>query len=135
MLVFYLGRCAFGIDTDLQNNPDNIYLKKAKELFDHNPLEKGLLLKAAQVVPEIGTLLAWLFSITNKTSTFINTRLLPLVSSTLQLNEMPIMWLRNRLHTIVEQRRLSPIARVDLLQLMLQVTTSERIDVRKSSVE
>ena len=128
------GRCAFGIDTDPQNNPDNIYLKKVKELFDDNPLEKGFLLKSAQVVPEIGVILAQLFSISNKTLTFINTRLLPLMSSTMQLNEMPIMWLLNRLHTIVEQREKNSIPRVDLLQSMLQVATNEPIDVSRSFV-
>ena len=100
-------------------------------MFDDNPLDKGFLLKAAQVVPEIGSVLGVLFVLTNNTLTYINTRLLPLISSTMQLNEMPIMWIRNRVHTIVEQRRQRPIPRVDLLQLMLQVTTNETIDVSK----
>ena len=106
-------------------------MKKVQELFDDNPLDKGFLLKAAQVVPEIGSVLGVLFVLTNNTLTYINTRLLPLISSTMQLNEMPIMWIRNRVHTIVEQRRQRPIPRVDLLQLMLQVTTNETIDVSK----
>lgn len=100
-----------------------------KELFDDNLFDKGFLIKSAQVVPEIGVVLAQLFSITNNTLTFINTRLLPLISSRIQLSEMPIMWLLNRLHTIVEQRQQTPISRVDLLQLMLQVTTNETIKV------
>jgi hypothetical protein len=48
-----------------------------------------------------------------------------------QLNEDPLTWLLNRLHTIVEQRQQNPTSRVDLLQLMLQVTTKETIDVNK----
>ena len=47
----------------------------------------------------------------------------------MQLNEMPVMWLQHRLHTIVEQRQQTPTSRVDLLQLMLQVTTNEPIIV------
>ena len=132
LLYGFLGRCAFGIDTDLQNNPDDIYLKKVKELLDDNLFEKGFLLKSAQVIPEIGIILAQLFLVSNKTLTFINTRILPLVSSTMQLNEMPIMWLLNRLHTIVDQRQKSPVPRVDLLQLMLQVASNEPIDVSVS---
>ena len=131
-MTTYLGRCAFGIDTDLQNNPDDIYLKKVKELLDDNLFEKGFLLKSAQVIPEIGIILAQLFLVSNKTLTFINTRILPLVSSTMQLNEMPIMWLLNRLHTIVDQRQKSHVPRVDLLQLMLQVASNEPIDVSVS---
>lgn len=91
--------------------------------------DTGFLLKAAQVVPEIGVILRPLFSLSNNTLTFINTRLLPLISSAKQLNEMPMIWLTNRVHTIVEQREQNPIVRADLLQLMLQVMTNETIDV------
>lgn len=56
-------------------------------------------------------------------------RILPLVSSSIQLNELPSVWLLNRLHAIVEHRQRNPIPRVDLLQLMLQVTTNKPIDV------
>lgn len=122
-----LGRCAFGIDTDLQNNSDNIYFIKVKELFEKNVFEKGFLIKAAQVVPEIGIVLASVFSAINNTIAFINTRFLPLISKTMQLNEMPIMWLLNRLHTLVEQRQQTPISRIDLLQLMLEVTTNDTL--------
>ena len=124
-----LGRCAFGIDTDLQNTPNNIYFQKIKELFDDNFFDKGFLLKAAQVVPEIGVVLRPLFSITTNTLTFINTRLLPLISPNKQLNEMPIIWLIKRLHTIVEQRQRNPISRADLLQLMLQSATNDPVQV------
>ena len=126
-----LGRCAFGIDTDVQNNADNIYFKKVKELFGNKIFNKGFLMKSVQVVPEIGLVLAQLFSITNNTLTFINTRLLPLISSTIQLNEMPVMWLLNRVHTIVERRQQTFIPRVDLLQMMLLVTTKEITNVSK----
>ena len=126
----FLGRCAFGIDeTDLQSNSDNIYFKKTEELFDDNIYDKGLLLRAAAVIPEFRVILGRLFSLTNNTVAFIDTRLLPLISTTIQLNEMPITWLLNRLHTIVELRRKKPIQRVDLLQLLLQATTNETIEV------
>ena len=72
------------------------------------------------------------FTAMNHTLTFINTRILPLISSTAQLNELPVSWLLNRVHAIVEQRQKNPIPRVDLLQLMLQAITTESIDVSKT---
>jgi hypothetical protein len=102
-----------------------------EELFDESDTETNFFIRFYQVVPEIGVILTRLFSVTNNARTFINTRLLPLISSTIQLNESPVMWLLNRLHTIVEQRQKTPISRADLLQLMLQVTTNEAIHVSK----
>lgn len=126
----HLGRCAFGIDTDLQNNPENIYLKKVGELFDENTIGKSWLFRSAQVLPEMNKVLSRLFSFNNTTRMLINTRLLPFISSTLQVNELSFTWLRNRLHTIVEHRQKTPTSRIDLLKLMLQVMTQEKqIDV------
>ena len=70
--------------------------------------------------------LSLLFSINNTTRMFINTRLLPSVSSTLQIDELPFTWLRNPLHTIVEHRQKTPSSRIDLLKLMLQVMSTEK---------
>ena len=99
------------------------------EVFDNNMFNQGFLLKAAQVVPEMGVVLGRLFEIIHNGVTFLNARFLPLISSTMQIKEMPFMWLVNRIHTIVEQRQQNPISRVDLLQLMLQVTTNEVSEV------
>jgi hypothetical protein len=129
LIIFYLGRCAFGVDTDVQNNPENIYLKKANELFEGSSLGTNFLFRSAQVLPEMNSVLARLFSFNNNIRMLINTRLLPLVSSTLQIHELPFTWLLNRVHAIVEHRQKTTSSRVDLLQLMLQVTTKETIDV------
>lgn len=127
-----LGRCAFGIDTDLQNNPENIYFKKVGELFNENSIGKSWLFRSAQILPEMNKVIARLFSMNNTVRMLINTRLLPLVSSSLQVHELPFTWLRNRLHTIVEHRRKTPSHRVDLLKLMLEVMTKDKhIDVSR----
>jgi hypothetical protein len=115
----------------LQNNPDNIYFKQVEKLFAGSVVPNNLLLRLVTLIPEIGTVIFRIFSINNKARTFINTRLLPLISSTKQLDESPFMWLSNRLHTIVEQRQQTPDSRADLLQLMLRVATKEKIDVSK----
>ena len=127
-----LGRCAFGIDTDLQNNPDNIYFKKIEEAFGDGNISNIALFKFAQLVPEIGTVLGQIFSTSSTALTFINTQLLPMISSTEQLHETPFVWLFNRLHTIVEQRQQVPSSRADLLELMLRVITKEPINVSKT---
>lgn len=131
LFSIYLGRCAFGIDTDLQNNPDNIYFRKVAEFFDADAITKTFFFRYAQLFPKLGLILGRVFSISNSTLTFINKRILPLLSPTKQLHEPPIIWLINRLHTIVEQRQQTSNSRVDVLQLMLQVATKEKINVSK----
>ena len=125
---FGLGRCAFGIDTDLQNNPDNIYFQKVEELasldFRSNPFVKFF-----QLVPEITPILAKMFESVNALLSFINIQVLPLITEK-RLHELPFTWLLNRLHPILEQRQKTPTSRVDVLQLMLQVMTEENIKVR-----
>ena len=124
-----LGRCAFGIDADVQNNPDNMYFKKLEESFQGVSFRDHFVFKVAQVVPAFGTAISWLFAFHSTALGFINTRLLPLISSTIQLEELPYMWFLSRVHEIVEHRQKTSMSRVDLLQLMLQVATRETIIV------
>ena len=42
---FCLGRCAFGIDTELQNNPDSMHFEKVGQLFDENTVGKSWLFR------------------------------------------------------------------------------------------
>ena len=125
---FRLGRCAFGIDTDLQNNPDNIYFQKVEELanlsFRSNPF-----IQFCQLVPEITPLIGKMFESVNAVQSFINIQVLPLITEK-RLRELPFTWLLNRLHPILEQRQKTPTSRVDALQLMLQVMTDEKLQVR-----
>ncbi|CAF1165236.1 unnamed protein product [Adineta steineri] len=120
-------RCAFGIDIDLQHNPNHIYLNKLEELFGSNTVLKSSIFRMTLLIPAIRNILSRLYLIHNTARKYINTRVLPLISSTKQLDESAFMWLLNRLHTIVEQRQETPISRKDLLQLMLQVMTKEPI--------
>ncbi len=103
-----------------------------EELFENSLLDKNFLFRSAQLIPEIGNILARLFSIDSNVRTIFNTRILTLISSTIQLKETPFTWLLSRLDIIVKQRQETPISRVDLLQHMLQVTTKDIIDVSKS---
>ena len=124
---YYLGRCAFGIDTDIQNNPDNIYFKKLEEFFSRNIRSSGFF-RLLQLMPELTNVIVKIFFSLQHVGKFINTYILPLISKK-RLTEQPIAWLTSRLDTVLEQRQQTPTSRVDVLQLMLQVMTEEKINV------
>jgi hypothetical protein len=100
-----------------------------QEMFAAPPYNKIFATKCIQIFPQLNVILPQMFSIYTAAQMFINTRLLPLISSTFQLHEMAQMWLINRLHTIVEHRQKTRIPRVDLLQQMLQAANKETIIV------
>lgn len=79
-------------------------------------------------MPELTNVIVKIFFSIQHMLTFINTYILPFVSKK-RLNEQPITWLTNRLDTVLEQRKQMPTSRVDVLQLMMQAMTEEKIDV------
>lgn len=128
---FCLGRCAFGIDTDLQNNPDNLYFKKVEELFAHD-MESDRSFRLAQLLPELAPIIGIVPFSSIIGRVLINTYILPLISNK-QLEESALIWLFKRIHPIIEQREQTPTSRMDLLQLMLQVMTEETQDGSKTN--
>ncbi|CAF0993668.1 unnamed protein product [Adineta steineri] len=126
MTMDVICRCAFGIDTDIQNNPDNIYLKKIDEFFARGFQMDGFH-KFAQLAPEIANIITEMYFGLNNVKVFLNTHILPLIS-TKRLDELSNMWLLTRLDPIIEQRLKTPTSRVDLLKLMLDVMTDEPIN-------
>ncbi|CAF1362239.1 unnamed protein product [Adineta ricciae] len=125
MTMDVICRCAFGIDTDLQNNPDNIYFKKVEEIFARS-FRLNPAVKFSQLVPEMACLVGKLVFILAAVRAFVNIYILPLVTKN-QIYELPNTWLFNRLNPIIEQREQTPTSRVDVLQLMLQVMTDQKI--------
>ncbi|UJR12510.1 hypothetical protein I4U23_016685 [Adineta vaga] len=123
MTMDVICRCAFGIDTDLQNNPNNIYFKKVEEIFASS-IRLNPFAKFSQLVPILANLIGKTFFGLNAVRAFINIHLLSLISNK-ELPEAPFIWLFNRLNPIIEQRQQTPTSRVDVLQLMLQVMTNE----------
>ncbi|CAF0763222.1 unnamed protein product [Adineta steineri] len=121
-------RCAFGIDIDLQKNPNHIFVQKVEEFVGVHGVMKSSIFKMAQLVPQFRNILGRLYLAHNSARKYINTTVLPLISSTKQLDESAYAWLLNRLHIIVEQRQETPISRKDLLQLMLDVMVKEPIE-------
>ncbi|CAF1062977.1 unnamed protein product [Adineta steineri] len=133
MTMDVICRCAFGIDTDLRNNPDNIYFKKVEEIFVRS-IRSNSFFRLSQLLPELAYIIGKVFFGINMIRAFINIHILSLISKK-ELPELPSIWLFNRLHPIIEQRQKTPTSRVDVLQLMMQVMTDEKIhdDVQDTS--
>lgn len=117
------------MDLDLQNNPNNIYFKKIEQHFVRS-IRSNVVFKLAQLMPELEDVISKIFSGINTVRAFINMHVLSLISKK-QLYEPPSMWLLNRLYPIIDQRQKTPIARVDVLQLMMQVMTDEKVFVSR----
>jgi hypothetical protein len=106
-----------------------MYFKKVEEFFALSA-NMSIVFKLAQLMPERANVIGKIFFGINAMRAFINTHILPLISNK-RLSEIPAIWIRNRLHPIIEQRQQTPTSRVDVLQLMLQVMTEEPIKVSK----
>ena len=106
--VFLLiGHCAFGIKTDLQNDIDNVYMKRSLTLFSRDP-EQMFIIRLSHLMPFLDPLIIQLFNITQ---------------------ESPHFWIFKQLEDIVKEKLRTSDKRVDLLQLMLDALTEEIINV------
>mgnify|MGYP002378798975 CR=1 FL=1 len=124
--VFLLiGHCAFGIKTDLQNDIDNVYMKRSLTLFSRDP-EQMFIIRLSHLMPFLDPLIIQLFNITLKTVNFLSTKL-PFLLKTTQ--ESPHFWIFKQLEDIVKEKLRTSDKRVDLLQLMLDALTEEIINV------
>ena len=124
MTMDVICRCAFGIDTDLQNNPNNIYFQKVEEIFACN-IRTSFIFKLTLLIPELTIIIGRIASYISTIQTWINTHVLPLISNR-RLYELPGMWLLNRLSPIIDERQKTPTSRVDVLQLMMQAMIDEQ---------
>jgi hypothetical protein len=130
-VFIFLGQCAFGMDTDMQNDIDNIFLRKAQASIDENP-EKYFLIKLGNLMPFLIPILSYiligqmlLFHLFRKVAP---EWFLP------QIEEFPPFWMLNQVESVINARTTSNSNkkqnRVDLLQLMLDASTHDDIKVR-----
>ena len=130
VLVISLGRCIFGMNTDMQNDIDNAFLRKCKLAVDDNP-ERLFLTKLGNLMPGLIPILPYFMIAQTRISEFIHatlpTWLLP------QLKGVPAIWILNQVETIINARKQAnnngEHHYVDLLQLMLDVATTNDIKV------
>ncbi|CAF4576422.1 unnamed protein product, partial [Rotaria sp. Silwood2] len=121
--VSIVGHCAFGIDTDLQNDIDNMYMKKSLASFVGDP-EKMFMVRLANLMP---WLIPVLIKIMNSLIALINLlhKLMP--SIMVNVEGPPQLWIFKQIDNVVKQRLRSENKRIDLLQLMLDSSTQEEI--------
>ncbi|CAF1539394.1 unnamed protein product [Rotaria sp. Silwood1] len=120
-------RCAFGIDTDMQNDINNPYLQKSAALFKTDT-DQLLLFRLANLIPFLARPLHDIvFGLGNVRSILV--KLIPALNN--YLEEIPALWLMNRVQEVVDLRIQSSsnsIKRADLLQLMMEATRDNVID-------
>ncbi|UJR11334.1 hypothetical protein I4U23_015515 [Adineta vaga] len=113
--------CAFGIDTDLQNDIDNSYMKKSLALFSRDP-EKMFLVRISNLMPFFVPLLIQFMKYSIK---LINLFKMLIPSLMTNLEGPPQLWIIKQIDTLVQQRLHSDNKRIDLLQLMLDASSDE----------
>jgi hypothetical protein len=124
----FLGRCAFGIDTDMQNDIHNPYLLKSAEVFETD-FEELPLFRLTDLMPFLARPVHDIFFSMGDIGQFL-TKWIPPLSC--YIKELPALWLINRVQDVINLRTKSPPnlrKRVDLLQLMMDVSTNEKVIV------
>jgi hypothetical protein len=128
LVYLCLGRCAFGIDTDMQNDINNPYLQKSAEFFETD-FDQLLIFQLSNLMPFLARPLHdILFGLTDLRAILV--KLIPSLSN--YIKELPSLWLINRVQDVINLRTKSPSnlrKRVDLLQLMIDVSTNDKVTV------
>lgn len=132
--MHFVGRCAFGIDTDMQNDVNNIYLKKSAESFELD-IDQLSIVKLTNLLPFCVNPFRY-FYLTQVAIRRMLIKLIPALST--YIEETPGSWLTNRLREVVRLRTkalaIAPtVKRVDLLQLMMDASTRDQVEVIISS--
>ncbi|CAF0987817.1 unnamed protein product [Didymodactylos carnosus] len=107
----------------MQNDPDNLYLQKCSQLFAPGS-RRQLLSKLNVLFPFFGPLFSNLLLLQSNVQEKLN---LLLPSSMSKFEELPNVWIMNRVGEVIAKRSDAAKHRVDLLQLMLEALTHEKI--------
>jgi len=118
--------CAFSLDTDMQNDPQNPYLVDSQQIFEFANKMKVLLFLSL-FVNEFNNIWYKLFEWNGALRYHIR-RLFPFTKSL--INSEPGRWIVKQAYNLVEQRRKHVQAdRTDLMQLMLESASTDDITV------
>lgn len=125
--------CAFGLDTDMQNNSDDLYLVNSQLLFDEVNSLKVLVLLSL-FFREFNNLWYKLHQWEMSTRYWLRQQF-PFVRRF--INEDPGKWIIEQAYTMIKKRQeIGPTGRTDLMQLMLESASPEdviQVLKRKSS--
>nr|ARQ84123.1 cytochrome P450 [Brachionus plicatilis] len=111
--------CAFGVDIDFQNNPENIYFKKCESLFEF--------LSKPNILSFIGNYFHEFLDPFMEVILFLEKFLSNFIDFT-RIN--PILWFMNHVFEIVEIRKKGNIVKKDYLQLLINCQTLTTIEVK-----
>lgn len=123
--ILILGHCAFGVETDMQNDIDNIYMQKSMACFAVD-IEKLFLVKLSNVMPFLTPVLNGM----SKISMNVIEKMRELWPSLLKnAGELPSTWIIRQVENVVKERLSSGKRKMDLLQLMLDAAVAEEFKV------
>ncbi|CAF1212484.1 unnamed protein product [Didymodactylos carnosus] len=121
--------CGFGVDTDMQNNPDNPYLTHSQRIFSDDQNNKFLILLAL-LIKELEFIWKALHDTENNVRHWTR-KYLPFTGA--YIDDEPSTWILKRVEQIIKQRKESGVQRNDLMQLMLESATDGDIKDSGSS--
>ena len=126
-IIPFLGQSAFGMKTDMQNDPDNIFFRKAQGAVDVNP-ETFTLVKIGNIFPFLIPFAMVLMVIQIKLLHLFR-KITPLWFLP-QIEEADRFWIMNRAQEIINQKLSNnqQAHSVDLLQLMLDSSTKDSVN-------
>jgi len=113
--------CAFGVDTDMQNNINDPYLICSQTIFD---AQKGI--KVLMILSLFITELSNLWLQIDRVDNFIRCWLLRIIPFTNKfIQEDPDKWILKQAYKMIEKReQIDQMTRTDLVQLMLESTSN-----------
>ncbi len=124
LLDFFQGHCAFGIDTDMQNDVNNCIMAKAAVIFKQD-IDRMLLTKLSYLMPWLTPILTQLVRSQIVLFRFLH-KLVPIIFPDI-MDKVPRFWLLSKIQEVIDVRMKSSamIKRVDLLQLMLNASSTQ----------
>ena len=112
----------------MQNDVNNPYLQKAGEVFKFD-IDASLPVKLSDLIPTLARPMHDIFFGIGDLNELVN-KWMPSLSAYIQ--EHPAVWLIKRLQAVIDLRNKSSTnstKRIDLLQLMMDVSTGEKVIV------
>ena len=117
-----IGSSGFGVDTDMQNNPNDPYLVQSQRVFDKENCITKLIL-ATVFFHEFSKLWQQLHAIDNEIRFWIRDHI-PFLRK--YVTDEPSQWILKQAKQLIEKRmEFEPNPRMDLLQLMLESSTED----------
>jgi len=116
--------CAFGIDTDMQNNINSPYLVNSQKIFE-KPSGVKILILLALLITELNRLWYKLHEIERFTRYWLR-HLFPFIKKF--IDEDPRLWIVKQGYKMIDERgKMGQTNRVDLMQLMLESASKDDI--------